>query len=280
MRLSAVLSVAVFAVLASSLGSGALHASIVPSTTEQSRRSSSDADWCNDVGDGGRDERFCEVRELTMPAPSTFEVTVGNGSVALQGGSRRDLYVRARVVASARTMSEAKALAGQVLVRPQGGRLEADGPRNEDRKSWWVSYRIDGPSQLNVRAEASNGSVSIDGVKGTIAAETDNGSVRLIDVGGSVKARTSNGSVTIDLGGSSWSGDGLEAVTSNGSVRVSMPRDYNAHLVASTENGSMRINRPVTVQGRIGKDIDTNLGRGGATLRFRTANGSLSINEK
>lgn len=276
MRLSGVFSVAVVAVLASS----GLGASVASSTSEQSRRSSSDAEWCNDVGDGGRDERYCEVRELTMAAPSTFEVTVGNGSVALQGGSRRDLYVRARVVASARTMADAKALAGQVNVRPQGGRLEADGPRTEDHKSWWVSYRIDGPSQLNLRAEASNGSVSIDGVRGTISAETDNGSVRLSDVGGNVKARTSNGSVTIDLNGSSWNGDGLDAVTSNGSLRVSMPRDYNAHLVASTENGTMRINRPVTVQGRIGKDIDTNLGRGGATLRFRTANGSLSIGEK
>jgi hypothetical protein len=59
-----------------------------------------------------------------------------------------------------------------------------------------------------------------------------------------------------------------------------MPRDYNAHLIASTNNGSMRVDRPVTIQGRIGKDIDTDLGRGGPTLRLRTSNGSLQINEK
>jgi hypothetical protein len=275
MRIAAVLSVAAITALSHSPSLRA-----ASSFTSEQSRSVSDADWCKDVGDNDRDENFCEVREMTMGATSTFDVTTGNGAVAIEGSSRRDIFIRARVVATGRTMSDAQALAAQVLIRTTGGRLDADGPRSENHASWWVSYRVETPKQQNITATASNGSVAITGVTGAIRAETDNGSVRLLDVAGDVKARTSNGSVQIELTGNTWSGAGLEATTANGSLKVSMPRDYNAHLIASTNNGSMRVDRPVTIQGRIGKDIDTDLGRGGPTLRLRTSNGSLQINEK
>jgi hypothetical protein len=42
----------------------------------------------------------------------------------------------------------------------------------------------------------------------------------------------------------------------------------------------MNVNRPITMQGRIGRDIDTTLGKGGPTLRFVTSNGSLNIRER
>jgi hypothetical protein len=49
---------------------------------------------------------------------------------------------------------------------------------------------------------------------------------------------------------------------------------------AATRSGSLRVDRPVTMQGRIGKEIDTTLVKGGPTIRFRTSNGSLHINER
>lgn len=248
---------------------------------EQNRDRMSDTEWCRNAGDGDRyTERFCEVRNLTMAAPSTLAVSVGNGGVTIDGTSRTDVSIRVRIIAQARTTDAARALASQVAVLTTDGRVSADGPRSRDRESWWVSYQIEAPRRTNVDADTSNGSVAISSMDGTIRAESDNGSVRLDGVSGDVRARTSNGSVNIQLSGSSWSGAGLDAVTSNGSLRVAMPRDYNAHLVASTNNGSLRMDRPVTVQGRIGRDIDTTLGKGGATLRLRTSNGSLTIADK
>ena len=61
---------------------------------------------------------------------------------------------------------------------------------------------------------------------------------------------------------------------------VDMPRDYSAHLIAHTANGGLNIDRPVTMQGRIGREIDTTIGKGGPTIRFHTSNGSLNIREK
>ena len=118
------------------------------------------------------------------------------------------------------------------------------------------------------------------GVTGTIRLDTQNGSLRLADLGGQVTARTSNGSLQVELSGSTWSGEGLDATTANGSLRVLLPETYNARLIASTNNGGMRVGRPVTVQGRIGKELDTVLGSGGPTVRLRTSNGSLTIGER
>lgn len=238
-------------------------------------------DWCrDDRGDSDRYERFCEIRTATIAAPSTLDVETSNGSIAVTGGTRRDVFVQSRIMAQAETESEAKALVADVKIITDRGTIRAEGPRTFGRKSWWVSYRIETPEHQNVNLGSSNGSVSLTGLNGALRADTSNGSVHASDLSGDVKLTTSNGSMEVALDGSSWSGAGLEATTSNGSLRVDMPREYSAHLIARSSNGSLNVNRPITVQGRIGREIDTNLGRGGATLRFVTSNGSLSIREK
>ena len=78
------------AVLAVAVTAASLRAA---STFEQSRYLN-DADWCKDVGESRNEERFCEVRELSMAAPSIFDVTTGNGAIAIEASSRRDLRIR------------------------------------------------------------------------------------------------------------------------------------------------------------------------------------------
>jgi hypothetical protein len=239
-------------------------------------------DWCRDTGrNNDRDEQFCEVRELRDSGSSRLEILdTANGSISVTGSSRRDVSVQARVVASAPTESEARALAKEVSVTLEGGRVRASGPRNERRRQWWISYRADVPASFDLSLETSNGSIGVTGVRGRIDAETSNGSLRLTDLGGSVRARSSNGSVHVSLGGNSWDGEGLTVSTSNGSARLDVPDRYNARLTAGTNNGSLNLDIPVTVQGRISDRLDTTLGSGGAPIDVRTSNGSLRIGRR
>ena len=251
--------------------------------TVQAQPSSTDQDWCRDAQRNyDRDrEVFCEVRDLRESGASRLEVLDNaNGSISVTGSSRRDISVQARVVATAESDSEARSLARDVSITLDNGRLRATGPENERRRSWSVSYRVDVPSAFDVNLETSNGSVAVEGVKGRIDMESSNGSVRLTDVGGRVNARTSNGSVHVTLTGRRFDGDGLTVITSNGSARLDLPEDYNAHLIAGTNNGSLNLDIPVTVQGRVSKRIDTTLGSGGATIEMRTSNGSLRIGRR
>ena len=241
----------------------------------------SQSDWCRDSDNGNsRYERYCEVRPVTMAAPSTLDVVTSNGSIAVTGLSRRDVSIEARVVAQDDTMDEAKSLAKSVQILTEGGRVRADGPSTSDHRGWSVSFRIQAPARQNATISSSNGSVTLTALEGTLRADTSNGSVHATDLAGDVRLTTSNGSLQIALSGSTWSGAGLEATTSNGSLRVDMPRDYSAHVTARTGNGSLHVDRPITISGRIGRDIDTDLGKGGPTLRFRTSNGSLDIRQR
>ena len=280
--ISRILCVSVFALVAA----GSAVRAEKTFAIEQSRSTRASAaerdgsDWCRD-DQGSRDfERFCEVRPLTMAAPSNLKVGTSNGSIAVTGGSRGDISIQARVMAQAETLTDAKSIVADVKILTDGGQIQAEGPRMFGRRSWWVSYRIDTPTRQNVDLSSSNGSVTLTGLNGVLRADTSNGSVHADDLSGDVKVTTSNGSLQISLAGSTWVGAGLEATTSNGSLRVDMPRDYSAHLIARTANGGLNIDRPVTMRGRIGREIDTTIGKGGPTIRFHTSNGSLNIKER
>ncbi len=274
MRITRLTPIAVLTVLA--VGPARAERPFVP---EQSQTSQSD--WCRDAGDrNSRYEHFCEVRPVTIAAPATLDVETANGSIAVTGSSRHDVSIEARVEAQGDTADEAKSLAKSVQILTDGGRVRAEGPSSSDHHSWWVSFRIQAPTKQNATINTSNGSVTLSGLEGTLRGDTSNGSMHATDLAGDVRLSTSNGSMQIALSGTTWSGSGLEATTSNGSLRVDMPRDYSAHLSASTGNGSLNVGRPITVSGRIGREIDSDLGKGGPTLRLRTGNGSLSIRDR
>jgi hypothetical protein len=110
--------------------------------------------------------------------------------------------------------------------------------------------------------------------------ETNNGPLSLKGVGGTVRARTTNGPLSILLTGSRWTGTGLDAETSNGPLTLRVPDGYSAHLEAETNNGPLSLGFPVTVVGRIGKTISTDLGSGGRPIRAVTHNGPLSISRR
>ena len=274
MRVTRLAPIVVLTVLA--VGPARAERTFVP---EQS--SSPQSDWCRDAGDtNSRYERYCEVRPVTIAAPATLDVEASNGSIAVTGSSRRDVSIEARVVAQGDTADDAKSIAKSVQILTDGGRVRAEGPNESGHRSWWVSFRIQTPTKQNTAVTSSNGSITLANLDGTIRGETSNGSMHATDLAGDVRISTSNGSLEVALSGAAWSGAGLEATTSNGSMRVDMPRDYSAHLTARTGNGSIDIDRPITITGRIGHDLDTDLGKGGPTLRLRTGNGSLSIRNR
>ena len=251
-------------------------------TFDQARSSASDTDWCRDAARSNNRETYCEVRELKESGASRLEVLDNsNGSISVTGSSRRDIVVQARVVASAESDADARALVKDVSITLENGRVRATGPTNLGRRaSWSVSYRIDVPSAFDLSLETSNGSVEVNGVKGRIDTESSNGSLRLTDLGGRVNARTSNGSVHVTLNGRQWDGDSLSVTTSNGSARIDVPDGYNARLIAGTNNGGLTLDVPVMMQGRVSKRIDTTLGSGGPTIEVHTSNGSLRVGRR
>jgi len=244
------------------------------------RRSSSEA-WSRDCDRrGDRDsERFCMTSESTMASPAGTLVVDGrrNGGISIFGSSRRDVLITARIQASARSEARAEEIARAIRIRTVDGRIFAEGPETGSREWWSVNFEVDVPARSDLDLRAANGGIEVVDVRGVLRLETTNGGIHLEGVAGDVVAETTNGGVDVRLVGERWEGKGLEAITSNGGVRVRIPDGYSAHLETGTVNGGIDIDFPVTVGGRIGRQVTTELGQGGATIRVMTTNGGVVI---
>lgn len=239
-----------------------------------------DDEWCDDGVDRDRG-RYCEVREFTIPAPSVLAVDARpNGGIQVTGGARSDVFVRAKVQAWARSDADAEDLARDVTFSAESGRVMADGPAAQRREGWAVSFRIEAPRRLDLDLESQNGGIGISDVVGRIRFVTTNGGVDLDGVSGDVQGETTNGGLDIALAGSRWEGAGLDVRTTNGGVRLSIPEDYSARLETGTVNGGMDFDFPITVQGRVGRRLTTDLGQGGTAIRAYTTNGGVVLRRR
>ena len=233
---------------------------------------------CNNDYDRDR-ARFCLVHESTMPSSSGVLTIDGrmNGGISVIGTNRRDILIIAKIQSNARTEERAEELAGEIRIHAERGRIYAEGPDTRSREGWSVSFEVEVPLNTDLDLKANNGGIAVTDVSGVLRMQTQNGGVQLRSVAGDVLAETMNGGVDVRLEGDRWQGRGLEATTMNGGVRVLIPDNYNAHLETGTVNGGIDIDFPVTVRGRIGRRITTDLGRGGAPIRVMTTNGGVVI---
>jgi hypothetical protein len=240
-------------------------------------RVSTDDEWCEQ---GGRNERAyaCEVREVTLPAVRTVSVDARpNGGIRVAGADRGDMLVRVRVAAWADTEAEARDMVSAVQLQLDGGELGASGPDSRGRRSWSTSFRLSVPRRTDLELTSTNGGIGIEQVEGDIEFRTTNGGVHLEGLAGAVEGRTANGGVTVELTGDAWSGSGLDVRTTNGGVTVVVPEGYSAQLETGTTNGGLTLDFPITVEGRVGRRLTTELGGGGPPITVITTNGGVTV---
>lgn len=250
----------------------------------------SDQEWlenCRRNNRGDNRATFCEVRESRIPARGTLRVDgAQNGGVAVRAHEGRDVIVRARVQAHARSDERAREIARGIRVNTDGT-IRATGPEQAwgRNQGWAVSYEILVPARTSLEVETTNGPISVERLAGDINLRAVNGPITLRELSGDVRARAQNGPINVRLSGRRWSGEGLDAETVNGPVTVEMPRGYAAHLESSTVHGPLNVPgalRP-SREGRrrwtTGGRISTDLNGGGPTIRAVTTNGPVSINE-
>jgi hypothetical protein len=237
--------------------------------------------YCDEYSDRDR-EQVCEVRDITMKAPTRALLLDGreNGSVRVYGWDKNEVLVRALVTASAEDLRDAKDMLKEITVEATGDRVRADGPSSRRRSGWAVSFEVWVPRKTSVDAETHNGSITLQGIEGRSDIRAVNGSLTVRNVSGDIRGHTSNSSVNALLEGTTWKGEGLDLTTSNGSVNLDIPKGFNAKLETGTVNGGMNIDFPITIQGSLSRRITTTLGSGGPRIRAVTTNGSVRIRER
>jgi hypothetical protein len=227
----------------------------------------------------GREDHVCELRRATLPLINgQLSVSGKNGGIEVIGEERQDIALEARVIAKDASREEAESLLREVKIVTTGT-IHAEGPQpwGFSHRSWSVNWSLHVPRHVAADLHTVNGGIKVTNLVGVIKVDTTNGGLTLDDLGGEVHATTVNGGMDVRLDGNEWRGAGLVAKSTNGGVHVKAPDHYSAHLVAQTVNGGIEVGFPITVQGKIRHQIDTNIGQGGATLHFQTVNGGVSI---
>lgn len=128
----------------------------------------------------------------------------------------------------------------------------------------------------DVELYASNGKVACTGTCGRVVARASCGKIELAEHRGSVDASTSNGFIRATL--EHVGAEGVRLSTSNGRIVLELPEKLDADVDLHVDNGIIRNDRDLqsetrTVNGR----VRGTLGKGGALIRLRCSNGSISL---
>jgi DUF4097 and DUF4098 domain-containing protein YvlB len=234
------------------------------------------AERCSRQGNGRH--AVCEVRETTLRATGSFQVNARpNGSITVRSWDRPDVLVQARVQATAPNANAARDIASRIEVRTGPGSASSTGPRTGRNEGWSVSYDVFVPRQTNLTLESVNGGIRATQINGDVQASTTNGGIDLTGIGGAVRGSSTNGGITVHLTGRPAAESGIDLRTTNGGVRLTLPEGYPANLEARTVNGGIQSQIPLTVEGRIGRNVNAQIGGGGPPIRLRTTNGGISI---
>lgn len=234
-------------------------------------------------------KRYCETRDLTLPAVGSGKLTVDgghNGGITVKGYSGSDIRVRAKVQAWAKDEATAKARVADVKITTEANTLRAagaDGRGSNDgyavgEGGYAVSYEIFVPEKTALALTTHNGGIHLENLRGPVTFDAQNGGVSISASGGDVKGRTQNGGLTIKLNGPKWEGAGLDVATTNGGITWQLPAEYSAQFFTSTVHGPIRTDFPANVRGSVGRsEVAVALGKGGAPVKAVTTNGGVTV---
>jgi Putative adhesin len=220
-----------------------------------------------------------EVRTYPAAEVDVIDVQNADGSVTVEGTPGRDeITVTAEISDGLLETDVSQQLAD--------GQLDLRGSCPAVGSDWCdVSYTVEVPADIQVRADADNGRLRVSGIDGQVDLSGDNSSIEITDVSGSLTVGSDNGSITATgltsdtVMAETDNGSTLlefleppttvEARSDNGSVEVIVPNTPDAYAVdMSTDNGeeTREIRTDPTSSRRITIETDN----GDATVRYAT----------
>jgi DUF4097 and DUF4098 domain-containing protein YvlB len=192
--------------------------------------------------------------------------------------------VLAKISLSRMNRGDAEDLLDEIEIET-GDVIRARGPRRKGGflglfggKNWSVSYRLEVPEETELDVHTTNGGIEVWDVAGAIDFGTTNGGIKLHDVGGDVTGGTTNGGIRVGLNPRDWDGEEIDLHTTNGSIKVDLPRDFAGRVDVKTTNGGISVDHPVKIDSKRRNRLKGTIGGGGsAVLRARTTNGGVSL---
>jgi hypothetical protein len=194
------------------------------------------------------------VIEVRMPRNADLEIQTGDGSVEL---SSLDGNI------------EVHTSDGGIRATQLGGRIEL---RSSDGDI------ITDSLQGDLRLHTSDGLIRAAHLAGRCEAGTDDGSIQVAGRFDQLDLRSGDGNITALVEPGSQIASTWRLRTSDGSLHVTLPRDFRANIEASTGDGHITLEMPVKIQGEVSqRKVRGTLNGGGPALLIHSADGSIDL---
>jgi hypothetical protein len=256
-----------------------------------------------------------EQIEVDAPRGSTLGLHNPNGRTRVIGEDRHNVLIELSKHARAENEEAAARLLDEIKVRTHddgdGMRIEVDVPSKWNRHGS-VDLQVRVPRALEVSVSSANGKLCLQGMRCNVHAHSSNGSIKIADVIGDIDVTTANAKVScrctagrlvarssngkIEVGEHSGS---LDATTSNGLIRAQLEELADEGVNLATSNGRILLELPNEPDAEVDVRVDNGVirselalgqdhtegggrlrgraGRGGAPIKLRTSNGTISL---
>jgi hypothetical protein len=212
---------------------------------------------------------------------STFALENDVGSITIEGLDVANCDATAIITVKAPTEEEAKDLAEKVKIElVQNGNtltVKTTKPRTKRRRSISISFDITVPKQTALDIGSDVGEIRISNITENIKARTDVGKIFCKEISGDIDLQADVGKVNVVYSKTAPAACNVTIKTDVGSIDLTTPSECSAVVQADTDVGSITTDMPLTVKGKVGKNLRGTIGTGEGKLYLKTDVGSIRI---
>jgi hypothetical protein len=141
-----------------------------------------------------------------------------------------------------------------------------------------VQYTVRVPVGVQLHISTVNGGLDVSGIEGRVHAEATNGGIRARDLIGPIEASTTNGGVDVSMLKLS---DSIKLETVNGGIKLSLPADAKASVLAQVVNGGIDVDGvTIDAQTMSKRKLEGKMNGGGPNIDLQGVNGGIKISAR
>jgi hypothetical protein len=226
---------------------------------------------------------YNKTDKLDVPLASGSTLALENdvGSITIEGLDVANCTVDATVKAKAPTEEEAEELAEQtkIALERSGSTLtiKITKPPAKKRRSISIDFNITVPKETALQVGSDVGEIRILDITEEIKARTDVGEISCKEISNKVDLQADVGKIHVVYSKTASVVCDVNIKTDVGSIDLTTPPGCSAVVQADTDVGSITTDLPLTIKGKVGKNLNGTIGAGEGKIYLKTDVGSIRI---
>ena len=219
--------------------------------------------------------------DATFAPGSTLVLENDVGSITIEGLDVASCEVTATITAKAPSEAEAAELAEKVKIElEQNGNtltVKITKPPKQRHRSISIDFEITVPKQTALQIGSDVGDIRISNITEKIKVRTDVGKISCQEISGDIDLQADVGKIDVVYSKTAPAACNVTIKTDVGSIDLTTPTECSVAVQADTDVGSITTDMPLTIKGKVGKNLQGTIGAGEGKMYLKTDVGSIRI---